>query len=382
MVKANGLIFSLAVFGFLFQSIVGVAEPRQEKSAEKSSAQSHQGASFSETFFDASRPVDTSEVLRGIISVKIESGREWRYFQVGDTNYRISQCSEKCIEELFKCKGGELCNIMADISKKDGVPEIIARTIKVLRKNLEDLGFDENFAFAEVEPGEFTMGSPSTEKGRESDEVPHRVAITKGFEIGKTEVTRGLWKKVMGSIPEGILKQDDSLPITKVSWNDVQEFMTRLNEIRKGDGYAYRLPTEAEWEYAARGAQKVSPEGRQNAYSFGNTDTGMDEYAISEMNSKGALHPVGSRRANPLGLSDIHGNVWEWTMDKYTSDASKVAVDSEYGHPVNLKEGSYRVLRGGGWHSGARSLRSASRSYDAPGYRYDALGFRLVRTLE
>ena len=381
MLKAKNFS-SLAIIGFLFLSIAGMAEQRQGKQAEKAPAQSHQEAVTGEKFLDASRPVDTSQVLRGIITVKAESGKEWRYFQVGDTNYKITQCSDTCIEELFKCKGGELCNIKADISKKDGVPEIIARTIKVLPKNLEDLSFDKNFSFAEVEPGEFTMGSPSTEKGRDEDEVAHRVAITKGFEIGKTEVTQGIWKKVMGSLPKGISKQDKSLPITNVSWNEIQDFMIKLNGVRKGDGYAYRLPTEAEWEYAARGAQKASPEARQNAYSFGNTDTGIDDYARSYNNSKDGAQQVGSRKANQLGLSDMHGNVWEWTMDKYSSDASKVPVDPKYGHQVNLTEGSYRVFRGGSWFSIPQDLRSANRYNNTPGNSNDLIGFRLVRTPE
>lgn len=270
----------------------------------------------------------------------------------------------------------------AETSRIDGVPVIIARTIKVLLKKLEDPDFDKNFAFADVEPGEFTMGSPSAEKYRDKDEVAHRVAITKGFEIGKTEVTQGVWKKVMGSLPKEISKQDDSLPITNVSWNEVQDFMTRLNGVRKGDGYTYRLPTEAEWEYSARGAQKVSPEARQNAYSFGNTDTGIDDYARSWNNSKDGAQQVGSRKANPLGLSDMHGNVWEWTMDKYSKDAFKIPVDPKYGHPVNLTYGSARVIRSGGWNVNPRYLRSANRADDTPDYGNIGVGFRLVRTPE
>ena len=380
MRKQSGF-YSLALVGLFVFSILSFAD-------EKAPARTqHERQTQKQKFLDLSRPVDTSKRMVGSILFKaIEPGQTWPFFVVtgegGKTKeYKIETCDETCKAEIDKCKGGERCEIRAEVSEGEA-PFIVARTLKVLPKKLEDPDFDKNFAFAEVEPGEFTMGSPSAEKDRESDEIAHRVAITKGFEIGKTEVTQGMWKKVMGSLPKGISKQDDNLPITYVSWNEVQDFITRLNGIRKGDGYTYRLPTEAEWEYAARGAQKVSPEARQNAYSFGNTDTGIDDYVRSWNNSKGGAQQVGSRRANPLGLSDMHGNVCEWTMDKYTSDASKVQIDPKYGHPVNLTEGSYRVIRGGSWNGDPQHLRSAYRNFNTPDYSFVNFGFRLVRTPE
>lgn len=380
MRKQSGF-YSLALVELFVLSIFSFAD---DKASAKT--QPHEEQTQKQKFLDLSRPVDTSKrMVWSILFKAIEPGQTWPYFPVagegGKTKqYKIETCDETCKAEIDKCKGGERCEINTKVADGEH-PFIVARILEVLPKKLEDPDFDKNFSFAEVEPGEFIMGSPPTEEGRYKDEGAHRVSITKGFEIGKTEVTQGMWKKVMDSLPKGISRQDDNLPISNVSWNEVQDFMTRLNGIRKGDGYAYRLPTEAEWEYAARGAQKVSPEARQNAYSSGNTDTGIDDYAINSSNSRGEAQPVGTRKANQLGLYDIHGNVWEWTMDRYSLDASKVEVDPKYGHPVNLTDGSSRVLRGGSWYGGPRYLRSAYR-HITPVYSRDDIGFRLVRTPE
>lgn len=260
----------------------------------------------------------------------------------------------------------------------------MARTFKVLAKK-PDADFDKNFSFAEVEPGDFIMGSDP--KGAEKDsrwnnEVPHKVSITRGFEIGKQGVTRAQWKKIMGSLPREIKNdgKSDDLPITYVSWEEANEFTKKLTK-ELNDGNRYRLPTEAEREYAARGGQKVSPEDRQKAYSYGNNPDQLNDYAWNSNNSKGGSQPVGTKTANPLGLHDMHGNVWEWTMDKYVSDASKVKEDPDFGHPVNLTEGSYRVMRGGSWNDNPRYLRSAQRHF-IHGPRAGFVGLRLVRTPE
>lgn len=183
----------------------------------------------------------------------------------------------------------------------------------------------------------------------------------------------------MGGLPKKVLKEDDRLPITYVSWNDVQLFLHRLSEIRRGDGYTYRLPTEAEWEYAARGGHRVPDEVRRQPFSFGKDDSRINDYAWSWSNSKIGAQPVGSLKPNPLGLHDIHGNVWEWTVDRYTWDSTKISVEPEFGHPVNLREGKTRVLRGGCWTRNGNVMRSALRARLTPDSDFGNLGVRLVR---
>lgn len=327
-------------------------------------------------YLDLRRSGDTSKKMSGSILFKaIEPGVTWPFFVTNGKEYKIQTCDETCKAEIDKCKGGEKCEIKAEVSEGDE-PFILARTLKVLPKKLSDPEFDKNFNFSEVEPGEFNMGSPPGEQGRFDNETLHRVTISKGFEIGKTEVTQGMWKKVKGSLPKGISKQDDNLPITNVSWKEVQDFMGRLNKVRQGDEYTYRLPTEAEWEYAARGAQKASSISElQNAYSFGNSSVGLDDHAWSWNNSKDGVKPVATRKANQLDLSDMHGNVWEWVQDAY-GDYGELSSSKD---PVN-ESGSCRVIRGGGWSYNPRYLRSANRYLYGPDGSDGHVGFRLVRT--
>ena len=216
--------------------------------------------------------------------------------------------------------------------------------------------------FERIPVGSFLMGSPSYEEGRDSDERQHEVRISQGFWMGKYEVTQADWESVMGSNPSHFDACGPRCPVETVSWNDVQEFIRRLNERETGRGYRYRLPTEAEWEYAARAGTTEVRHGE------------LGEIAWYYENSGDRTHPVGQKRANAWGLHDMLGNVWEWTGDWYGWYPSGSVTD-----PQGPSTESARVARGGGWGDRARSVRSAYRGY-SPGYRRNIIGFRLVRT--
>jgi formylglycine-generating enzyme required for sulfatase activity len=214
--------------------------------------------------------------------------------------------------------------------------------------------------FAEICPGTFMMGSPDSESGRYSDEGPqHQVTISKAFELQTTEVTQSQWQAVMGSNPSKFKGPD--LPVEMVSWDDAQAFITKLNAM--GDGYRYRLPTEAEWEYAARA-------GTTGPYAGD-----LDAMAWYAPNSGGTTHPVGTKAPNAWGLFDMHGNVWEWVQDFAGKYSASAVTD-----PVGPSSGSGRVLRGGSWYHESQYCRSAFRIGGSPGFRGGILGLRLLRT--
>lgn len=219
-----------------------------------------------------------------------------------------------------------------------------------------------------VKGGTFQMGA-TAEQGDDAydrEKPVHEVTLS-DYYIGKYEVTQGLWKAVMGSNPSYFDEAGDNYPVECVSWDDIQEFIAKLN---KQTGRKYALPTEAQWEYAARGGEK----SQGYKYSGGND---IDEVAWYWGNSeeKYTTSSVGTKKANELGIYDMSGNVWEWCQDWYASDYYS---NSPQTNPTGPESGSYRVLRGGSWLINARSCRVSHRiSYD-PGYRYFSNGFRLV----
>ena len=226
-----------------------------------------------------------------------------------------------------------------------------------------------------IEPGTFQMGSPSSEPGRDSDEGPvHEVTISQGFYLGKYEVTQGQWESVMGTRPwqgRSYVRSGPNYPAVFVSWGDAQEFIRRLNTSLGSE--VYRLPTEAEWEYACRA-------GTTTRWSFGDDESQLGDYAWYRDNAwdvgERYSHSVGTKRANPWGLYDMHGNVWEWVQDWYDRDyyRSSPSVD-----PAGPSSGLDRVLRGGFFYSPAQFVRLAFRYGISPGIRYNYVGFRLLR---
>ena len=220
--------------------------------------------------------------------------------------------------------------------------------------------------FVLIEPGMFQMGSRSGEAGRDDDETLRQVTLSQSFYLGKHEVTQGQWQAVMGDNPSYFSSCGRTCPVEKVSWEDVQGFIEELNA-REGVR-SYRLPTEAEWEYAARA-------GTQTAYHFGNAANRLRQYGWYEENAGRRSHPVGQKRPNEWGLYDMHGNVWEWVADSW-GDYPRGAVTD----PRGPDTGAYRVLRGGSWYNYARYCRAAHRFRHSPGFRYFRLGVRLARS--
>ena len=233
-----------------------------------------------------------------------------------------------------------------------------------------------------IEPGTFQMGSPSSEPGRDSDEGPvHEVTISQGFYLGKYEVTQGQWESVMGTRPwqsRSYVRSGLNYPAVFVSWGDAQEFIRRLNTSLGSE--VYRLPTEAEWEYACRAGTTTRWSFGDDESQLGDDESQLGDYAWYRDNAwdvgERYSHSVGTKRANPWGLYDMHGNVWEWVQDWYDRDyyRSSPSVD-----PAGPSSGSVRVLRGGDFGHHARNVRSAIRATLPPGHRYSYVGFRLLR---
>ncbi len=220
---------------------------------------------------------------------------------------------------------------------------------------------DAEMKFAWCPPGTFLMGGNGV-----SDNPQHRVAISKGFWMGVYPVTQAQWQAVMGYNPSNF--RGDERPVETASWDDCQEFCQKMAELT---GKPIRLPTEAEWEYACRA-------GTTGEYCSGNGEDALKKVGWYDGNSGKQTHVVGEKKvANPWGLFDVHGNVWEWCQDLYATLGSENITD-----PINLNNGDARVFRGGSWSGSAGDCRSAYRHWVAPGRRYNFLGLRVCFRLD
>jgi formylglycine-generating enzyme required for sulfatase activity len=228
--------------------------------------------------------------------------------------------------------------------------------------------------YAYIPPGTFTMGSPASEQDRSSDEGPQTVVtLTRGFWMGKYEVTQGEYVAMMGSNPSSFTGNLNR-PVEQVTWYEATNYCARLTAQERSAGrlpagWAYRLPTEAEWEYAARA-------GTTTRFSYGD-DPGyaqLGTFAWHVANSGNTTHPVGQKQPNPWGLNDMYGNVWEWCWDWYGGSLPGGSVTD----PTGSGSGSDRVLRGGSWFHGGQYCRAARRDGGRPDSRFNDRGFRVV----
>ena len=215
------------------------------------------------------------------------------------------------------------------------------------------------FRMIRVEAGTFQMGSTTGD----SDEQPvHSVTLSADYYIGETEVTQELWTAVMGNNPS-YFTSDSKLPVESVSWNDCKTFITKLNALTGTD---FRLPTEAEWEFAARGGNK------SKGYTYSGSNA-IGDVAWYTSNSESKTHVVKTKMPNELGIYDMSGNVWEWCSDWYGNYSSAAVTD-----PQGPSSDSARVERGGCWNGGATYCRCASRGCFMPSYTFNYLGLRLA----
>jgi len=215
-----------------------------------------------------------------------------------------------------------------------------------------------------IPAGTFLMGSPESEKDRQKDETQHEVTISKPFYMGVTPVTQAQYQAVMGNNPSGF--KGDTLPVEQVSWDNAVAFCQRLGA---KDGKHYRLPSEAQWEYACRA-------GTTTAYYTGNDEIALNAAGWYRGNSDQQTHPVAQKKPNAWGLYDMHGNVWQWCADWFADNY--VAADKT--DPTGPANGSLRVLRGGSWHNHSSNCRAANHDKYPPDSRGHNVGFRVVAT--
>ena len=250
------------------------------------------------------------------------------------------------------------------------LPRQINAFEKVFRNSLD-------MEFILIPAGTFTMGSPLNEPYRDKRELQHTVRISNPFYLQTTEVTLAQWRALMGKKLIGRRKGPGNMPVVKISYHDCMKFIKKLNAL---SGWSYRLPTEAEWEYACRA-------GSSTAYNWGNDiDCGKAMYGNNSLKSNECLDdvkskgltidqpaPVKSYHPNAWGLYDMHGNVWEWCHDWYGDYTVNTEID-----PLGPDSGTMRIRRGGSWFKYGHSCRSANRNSGHPSSRYKTTGFRLV----
>jgi formylglycine-generating enzyme required for sulfatase activity len=285
---------------------------------------------------------------------------------------KIFSTNSKGSEEIEPILSGDSINSSIGDSIHSSIDILLSSSTDDTVRNSMNNSIGMEFIL--IPAGEFDMGSPTREKRRKLWESPvHRVTIEKPFYLGRYSVTQEQWQKVMGNNPSYF--KGEKHPVENVSWNEIQVFFRKLNALENahGNNRIYRLPTEAEWEYAARA-------GTATAYFFGDDESKLTEYAWFLENSGLETHPVGLKKPNPWGLHDIYGNAGEWVRDEYHISYKGAPADGKAWENLFPSVSiPVRIRRGGGWNGNAGCCRSAERLFAAQDKRLNSLGFRAVR---
>lgn len=309
-----------------------------------------------------------------VVSIVIENGYMYVASRIVDVSTKTSFESGQADETNYRGVSQVRPTVEKAISQLLGTPNTTTSPIRSPVPGT-DKHFTVNgvtFKMVFVKGGGLYLGCISGSGSCDSDESPSHYVTLSDYYMGETEVTQALWKAVMGYNNNPSNWQGDRLPVEKVSWTDCNEFVSRVNSLlaeQLPQGYRFALPSEAQWEYAARGGQK--PSG--SLYAGSNNVNFVAWYSD---NSGSRTHEVKLKAPNELGLYDMSGNVWEWCEDWYSS--SWYSDNVNWTDPVNAFAGSYRVLRGGSWNFNASSCRVSNRNLNTPGYRFSYYGFRLA----
>ena len=301
------------------------------------------------------------EVVLGLIQTKPKSNSEW---EIKEAEHK------KRMEELRK-KEEELQSrerVVIQERKVEVVKSPLVENPSTPKTYTNSLGME----FVLIPAGEFMMGAvPQDKEARDNEKPQHKVRITKPFYMGKYPVTQNKWEMLMGNDHSIFKHAGKEAPVDNVSWNDCQEFIRELNA---KEGKIYRLPTEAEWEYAARGGS-IGSQSNSLIFTYGDNEGKLGDYAWYNINSNSTIHPVGQKKPNSVALYDMMGNVWEWCEDWFGKEYYKKSPEND---PKGPEKGGSRVLRGGSWFNNARYSRLSYRFIYYPHRRINYRGFRLV----
>jgi formylglycine-generating enzyme required for sulfatase activity len=285
-----------------------------------------------------------------------------------DIEFAPNLSGGKSAKLLVHCEPGNF--LFSEVALQGTGVEVIATDVGTVYSPISN---SLDMAFVYIWPGSFLMGSPDTETGRRGDEIQHEVHITKPFYIQTTPVNQRQWQAVWGSNPSKFAAEGDNRPVEGVSWSDCQEFIKRLNS--SGEG-VYRLPTEAEWEFACRAGTVTAFASGEITQLYCDYDPNLAAMGWYCYNAGRQTHSVGLKDPNPWGLYDMHGNVGEWCQDWYGDYFPGTAVDQ-----AGPSAGTGKIVRGGSWFASAKNCRSASRFKWFPHSRgnLQVIGFRLVK---
>jgi len=280
----------------------------------------------------------------------------------------LAQLTIKQVEQNYLLQNNQMQieTILNRVTALEDHVGIAKRDLHIVANNYQTMQslVQDGLELVVIPAGSFIMGSNDFK-----NEKPHHTVNVRSFAMGKTPVTQHQWQAVMGSNPSYFKEGGGDCPVEMVSWYDVEQFIQKLN-IKTGK--TYRLPSEAEWEYAARA-------GATGNWCFGNDESQLGRYAWYKANSGDRTHPVAQKQANAFGLFDMHGNVWEWIQDNHHDNYDGTPTDGSAWTRVDVQ--SPHVRRGGSKNNEPVNMRSAERDQSHPDERYNNIGFRLARTL-